>query len=224
MSVGVHHCRGGCYSLCVCSDIRTVLTTVRKDATVSTFASQLLVLVGVAVGALGSYLTTAATERARWKRTIDSRWDDRRVAAYAAYARAVRQTVTISQRIAAGRGLGDSTEPLPPNDENIGLLASAEAARAELWETVILLGHPSTVDASRNWNDQVWRLEWYARGLVIGNSSDWSNAVSEVDTARAIFYDAARRDLGVRGGGIAWRDPSDVPRPRLPHDPYRQEM
>jgi hypothetical protein len=186
---------------------------------VSTFAGQLLVLVGVVVGALGSYLTTAATERARWKRTLDSRWDDRRVAAYAAYARAVRQTVTISQRIAAGRGLGDSTEPLPPNDENIGLLASAEAARAELWETVILLGHPSTVDASRNWNDRVWRLEWYARGLVTGDSSDWSNAVSEVDTARSIFYEAARRDLEVRGGSIAWRDPSDVPSPRLLHDP-----
>ena len=57
-----------------------------EDVTVS---SQLLVLAGVIVGALASYLTTAATERARWKRTLDSRWADRRVEAYAAYGRAV---------------------------------------------------------------------------------------------------------------------------------------
>jgi hypothetical protein len=30
--------------------------------------NQLPVLLGVIVGALGSYLTTSATERARWKR------------------------------------------------------------------------------------------------------------------------------------------------------------
>lgn len=52
-------------------------------------SSQLFVLAGVIVGALASYLTTAAAERARWKRALDSRWDDRRVEAYGSYARAV---------------------------------------------------------------------------------------------------------------------------------------
>jgi xanthine/uracil permease len=37
---------------------------------------QLPVLIGVAVGALASYLVTSATERARWQRQQATRWDD----------------------------------------------------------------------------------------------------------------------------------------------------
>jgi hypothetical protein len=55
--------------------------------------NQVAVLLGVIIGALGSYLTTAATERARWKRALDSRWDDRRVEAYASYAQSVKRMI-----------------------------------------------------------------------------------------------------------------------------------
>ena len=66
--------------------------------------NQLPVLLGVIVGALGSYLTTSVTERARWKRALDSRWDDRRVEAYASYGQSVKRMIMIASRIAAGRG------------------------------------------------------------------------------------------------------------------------
>jgi len=56
-------------------------------------STQLLVLAGVVIGALASYLTTTANEKARWKRTLDSRWDDRRVEAYASYAQAVKDII-----------------------------------------------------------------------------------------------------------------------------------
>src|SRR5579862_6933195 len=88
--------------------------------------NQLLVLAGVVTGALASYFTTAANERARWKRTLDSRWDDRRVEAYALYAQAVKDIIVISSRITAGRGISLNPDPLSPTEENLGLLMSAD--------------------------------------------------------------------------------------------------
>src|SRR5580704_8203450 len=98
--------------------------------------NQVLVLLGVVIGALASYLTTAATERARWRRALDSRWDDRRVEAYAAYAQAVKEIISVSSRLAAGRGIGGSNQPLSQTQENLDLLATAGAARAGAWEAV----------------------------------------------------------------------------------------
>lgn len=172
---------------------------------------QLLVLMGVIIGALGSYLTTSAIERARWKRALDSRWDDRRVEAYASYAQSVKRVIMIASRIAAGRGLGSVTEPLAPTQVNLDLLAAAEAERASQWETVLLLGHPKTVGAARNWHEYAWRLEAYARALRTGDASDWQQLRTATDAARAAFYDSARSDLRVEGGSLPFsEDPPDT--------------
>jgi hypothetical protein len=189
-------------------------------------SGQFLVLVGVIVGALASYLTTAATERARWKRALDSRWDDRRVEAYASYAQAVKEIIRISQRMAAGRGIGNSSQPLGPTQENLELLDSAGAARTNMWETVLLLGHPDTVAAARHWHETAWRLEWYARGLITGEYDDWERARSAANTARSLFYESARKDLQVRGGQLPGpidfearlRRIREEPQPSLPTD------
>ena len=168
-------------------------------------------LLGVIIGALASYLTTAATERARWKRALDSRWDDRRVEAYASYAQSVKEMINIAGRIAAGRGLlGSDLEPLIPTQENLDLLAAAENERARQWETVLLLGHPQTVAAGRNWHEHAWRLEAYARALLTGNNSDWRTARAAVDVARDAFYESARSDLQVTGGGLPSSESHDA--------------
>ena len=172
--------------------------------------NQALVLLGVIVGALGSYLTTAATERARWKRALDNRWDDRRVDAYASYAQSVKRMINIAGRIAAGRGLGGDDEPLAPTQENLDLLAAAEAERAGQWETVLLLGHPQTVVAVRNWHEHARRLEWYARARLTGSNSDWQTARAAVDVARHAFYESARGDLQVSGGSLPSSEEHDT--------------
>lgn len=164
--------------------------------------SQVLVLAGVVIGALASYLTTAATERARWKRDLDSRWDSRRVEAYASYAQAVKDIISISSRIAAGKGFVSNLRPLIPTEENLELLASAAAKRTLAWETVLLLGDTGTVTAARNWHEAVWRLERFARGEMPGGSEDWQKAREEVNRTRSLFYDSARIDLQVRGGNL----------------------
>lgn len=184
--------------------------------------NQLPVLLGVVIGALGSYLTTAASERARWRRALDSRWDDRRIEAYASYAQAVKQMVTLAQRIAAGRGLGDPSEPLAPTQENLNLLAAAEDERASKWETVLLLGHPLTVTAARTWHEHAWRLEWYARALIVGEASDWERARSATNIARNAFYEAARSDLGVSGGNLPNAgEPYDALIQRIRDEPHK---
>jgi hypothetical protein len=172
------------------------------DDVIVQLVNQVPVLLGVVVGALASYFTTAATERARWKRALDSRWDDRRVEAYASYAQSVKRLINIAGRIAAGRGLGGASEPLSPIQENLDLLAAAEAERGRRWETVLLLGHPQTVAAARNWTEHAWRLEWYARARLTGNNADWQAARTAADVARHKFYEAARSDLRVGGGGL----------------------
>lgn len=167
-----------------------------------TVLSQLLVLAGVVVGALASYLTAAATERTRWKRTLDSRWDDRRVDAYASYAQAVKDLITISSRIYAGRNIAADSDSwaLPPSRENLELFESAKRKRATAWEPVLLLGDPETVKAARNWHESVWVLERWASGEIIGKREDWEKASSEVTRTRSLFYESARNDLEVRGG------------------------
>lgn len=164
--------------------------------------NQLLVLLGVIVGALGSYLTTSVIERARWKRSFDTRWDDRRVEAYASYGQSVKRIIVITSQIAAGRGFGANAEPLAPTQVNLDLLAAAEAERASQWETVLLLGHPKTVAAARNWHEHAWQLEAYARGRLTGSASDWQEARNATDVARATFYESARSDLGVSSGSL----------------------
>ena len=176
--------------------------------------SQLLVLLGVVVGAGGSYLTTSATERARWKRALDTRWDDRRVEAYASYAQSVKRTIIIAQRIAAGRGLSTDSEPLAPTQVSLDLLEATEAERASQWETVLLLGHPATVAAARDWHEHAWRLQAYARALLTGSASAWEEARTATDVARARFYESARSDLQVSSGSLPDRGESHDTRVR----------
>ena len=62
--------------------------------------------------------------------------------------------ISISSRIVAGRRISNEPyEALSPSEENLELLASAGAKRAIAWETVLLLGHPDTVAAARNWHE-----------------------------------------------------------------------
>jgi hypothetical protein len=147
-------------------------------------------------------ILTAAAERARWRRALDNRCDDRRVDAYASYAQAVNDMISLASRIAAARGIVVNHEPLPPIEENLELLTSAGVTRAIAWETVLLLGHPDTVAAARNWHETVWRLEGFARGRVAGKPEDWEEVRTEVNRARSAFYESARKDLRVGGGAL----------------------
>jgi hypothetical protein len=100
---------------------------------------QLPTLIGVAVGAVASFATTATIERSRWKRQQKVRWDDRRMAAYADYGNAVKNVIQLSCRVLAAQGLPANVDPLP-GEAGLQQLAAAELERAARWEAVLLLG------------------------------------------------------------------------------------
>ncbi len=109
---------------------------------------QVFTLLAVLLGAGATYSVTALTERSRRRRAQQTRWDDNRLNAYVEYANAVKKCVQMSYRIAGFRGLPSRGQPLGPVD-GLPLLADAEAARAQRWEAVLLLGEIHTIDAAR---------------------------------------------------------------------------
>jgi hypothetical protein len=74
------------------------------------------------------------------------------------------------------------------------------------------MGNPDTVAAARTWHREVWHLELFARGLRSDND-EWKATMDSVVAARAAFYDAARRDLGISGHlpeGGRWEGPTPL--------------
>jgi hypothetical protein len=146
---------------------------------------QLPALVGVIVGALATYLATAAAERARWQRAQRSRWDESRMNAYAQYGVAVKHMAWLAVRIAAARGLPFTEEPLDP-EVGVAQLAAAEGERTVRWETVLLLGDAETVAAARSWHQSVMQLVWFARGKLSGQT-EWNHAIRHMEAKRDRF-------------------------------------
>ncbi|MGH3864493.1 hypothetical protein [Actinokineospora sp.] len=161
------------------------------------FLQQLPTLIGVLVGALATFTATSVAERSRWRRTQSVRWDDKRLAAYAEYAHAVKKVISISVRLAAHQGIHQDLDKLAP-EEGLGALALAEEERTMKWETILLLGTDHTVVAARAWHDSVFRLQRIASGVDV--ESSWGDAVGAVSRARRGFYEAAKADIGITVG------------------------
>jgi hypothetical protein len=71
--------------------------------------------------------------------------------------------------------------------------------RTARWEVVILLGHPATIEAARRWHLRVWQIERFARGQHT-DTSNWNSVRADINTDRARFCAAARRNLGISTG------------------------
>jgi hypothetical protein len=158
---------------------------------------QLPALIGVVVGALASYLVSSATERRRWQHQQSTRWDEKRVQAYADYGNAVKNVFYLCGRITNSRGLGLMREKIDIADalNELGRLASERSAK---WETVLLLGDPDTVLAARAWHRLVGDMQRFVRDNR-ADAGEWEALFDKVEAARATFYEAARRDLGIGG-------------------------
>lgn len=158
---------------------------------------QLPALMGVVIGAGGSYVAASLTERSRWRRARAERWDEKRFQTYMTYANALKAQIRIAQRVGAARGFENVSDPLEP-DEGMNQLAEAESRRASEWEAVLLVGDAETIGAARSWHEAVWNLELYARGLR-ENPDGWAQVEHQISRARDAFYACARRDLGIAG-------------------------
>ncbi|GIJ79195.1 hypothetical protein SAMN05443287_102533 [Micromonospora phaseoli] len=153
---------------------------------------QLPALLGVLVGAVGTILATSLTDRSRWRRSQTVRWDERRLDAYAEFARALKEVQTIASRLIGGH---------LDRDEELTALAEADFRHTLAWESVLLLGDGPTVTAARAWRDAVWEIERLARAGSTGDGLP--GLLHRANEARDAFYGAARGGLGVGGGSVA---------------------
>lgn len=164
-----------------------------------------LPLVGVVIGAFGSFLAASAGEQARWRRQQQTRWDARRVEAYAEYGDAVKRVYVTCKQIVDAKARAVGSEQ-PTMDERIAELVRLSAERTSRWETVLLLGDARTIEAARKWHRLVWEMERIARGELSADGV-WEYAWTASYFERTRFYEAARRDLGIADATL----PASVP-------------
>lgn len=161
----------------------------------TSWLNQLPALIGVVIGALGSYLATSHMENARWQREQRARWDAERRNAYSEYAHSVNRLTTQHGRIAAARGIKNDFMPTEL-DGALSRLVEFASNRGAAWEAVLLMGNQATIEAGRRWHAAVFCLEPFSRG-VTQDSSEWSECYARAGEARDGFYEQARRDLGI---------------------------
>ncbi|PZF84906.1 hypothetical protein [Micromonospora endophytica] len=154
--------------------------------------AQLPALLGVLIGTVGTIVATSLTDRSRWRRHQTVRWDERRLDAYAEFARALKEVHTIASRMIGG---------YLDREQEQAALTEAGFRHTIAWENVLLLGDGPTVTAARAWRDAVWQIERLARGAQ--TSEELPDLLHQANEARDHFYRAARDGLGVGGGSVA---------------------
>jgi hypothetical protein len=176
-------------------------------------AAQLVTLLAVLLGAVSSYLASTLSERARHRRDVERHWREQRLEAYVDYINDVKQMRVTARRIAAGAGF-EINAPALSREEGLPLLAEIESQRSISGERVALMSDEATIMAQRELNRTVWKLEWYARGLLDDTDIDgWNQAERECKAAMHAFHDCVRRTLGVPGRRVPREDPSGLERP-----------
>ncbi|MFI8192571.1 hypothetical protein ACIF8T_28010 [Streptomyces sp. NPDC085946] len=176
----------------------------------SAFLEQLPALLGVVIGALGSYLALVRSDRVRFRRETAARWEERRLAVYADYARALKKSVTVTYRLAAHLGNDPHPHPLTP-EEAAPLLAEAAVGRDPSGEALLLLGSPEVVDKARAWVVAVMDMERFLREGT-RDPEAWQALLERQRAGREGYYAAVRDDLALPPGHSARRPLPAPPR------------
>ncbi|WP_037851076.1 hypothetical protein [Streptomyces sp. NRRL S-340] len=176
----------------------------------SAFMQQLPALIGVVIGALGSYLAVVRSDRVRSERERATRWEERRLAVYSDYARSLKTSVTLTYRVASHLGNDPHPHPLPLCDAE-PLLTEAVLARDPAGEALIMLGSPQVVEKARGWVLVVMEMERFLREER-REPEAWQELLERQRAARQEYYAAVRADLALPPGHPA-RWPVTAARP-----------
>lgn len=155
-------------------------------------ATQIVTLVGVLIGALTSYLATATAERAKFRRTMATRWDERKLDTYIEYITCIKELMRAAREALRARDRGeDPTEALTE-------MEAIESRRSVLFESFILLSDEAAADTAHVVNERAWDLLRVTRDPANGES-----ALADVTLVTALnaLHDAARTDLAIRRRG-----------------------
>jgi hypothetical protein len=167
----------------------------------SAFMQQLPALIGVVIGALGSYLAIVRGDQARFRREREARWEERRLAVYTDYARVLKKTVTLTYRVASHLDNDPHPHPLSP-EEAAPLIAEATVARDPAGEALLLLGSPEVVEKARTWVTAVMEMEQFLRAGT-HDPEAWLGLLERQRAGRQHYYAAVRDDLALPPGHSA---------------------
>ena len=195
------YCKGGsgtglaCATLRLCSLLRhdPSIDNLLRTTRLNMVATQIITLIGVLIGAAASYFATTSIERARHRRALETRWDERKLNTYVDYVSAVKAT-----NIAA-------TKAFMVRDEPKALAASivdvekAGANRSTLFESLILLADPAAVEAANVVNQKLRQILNVARDPVLTDDADRERLSIELMSALTDLHEQARLDLGITG-------------------------
>ncbi|WP_043662291.1 hypothetical protein [Streptomyces xylophagus] len=162
------------------------------------FIQQLPALIGVVIGALGSYVAIVRGDRARFHREREARWEERRLEVYAEYARTLKKSVTLTYRVASHLGNDPHPHPLPLAEAK-PLLAEATVDRDPSGEALILLGSPEVVEKARAWVSAVMEMERFMR-TEAHDPGSWRELMERQRAGREGYYAAVREDLALPPG------------------------
>lgn len=157
------------------------------DSLVSTLPA----LIGVVVGGVLSFFATTYLEGQRWRRTLETRWDERRLNALLDFAAAVKRETRLSLRIASSSRPAIRTDPLEPAHGK-PLLEQAEDERAALFEAVILLADKQTLETARAWMYAVWELRDHSGPPPASGADSFDSAYQHASALRNDFYATVR--------------------------------
>ncbi|MFI6402223.1 hypothetical protein [Streptomyces sp. NPDC050548] len=165
------------------------------------FIQQLPALIGVVIGALGSYLAVVRGDRVRFRHEQAARWEERRLAVYTEYARTLKASVTLNYRVASHFGNDPHPHPLAP-EEATPLMAEAAVARDPSGEALILLGSPLVVERARVWVVAVMEMERFLREET-HDPVAWQGLLARQRAGREGYNAAVRDDLALPPGHSA---------------------
>ncbi|WP_051723906.1 hypothetical protein [Micromonospora chokoriensis] len=156
----------------------------------------LAAVIAVLSGAAGTYVVGRLTDRDRFARELQVRWDQRRLDAYVSYVSAAKMAGTRANQVHAGR-----IEGVPESDIEALLreLADVELRRSEAFEALPLLADAPTIEAAHELNRAVWQLEQPARQGKKLDDETWHALADEWVKALNNFHSNARAGLSVPG-------------------------
>lgn len=158
---------------------------------------QLVTIAAVLLGALTTHVTNHLMERHRNRYALLTRWDEKKLDAYAEYIDRVRTCIYAAVLLYEVKL---DIRSIERSQHELTLeLAEAEGSRGRAFERVMLLAEDGVIEAAHDLNTAAAAIDWRARGATEGTMADWRDLHSVAFQAINGFHQAARGDLGVSG-------------------------
>ncbi|PGH46918.1 hypothetical protein CRI70_31380 [Streptomyces sp. Ru87] len=156
-----------------------------------------MTIAAVLLGAITTHVTNHLIERAKHRRELLTRWDEKKLDAYSAYVGQVRAAIYAAVLVYEVR---EQMRTVPRSEHELTMdLTEASAAQGLAFERVMLLAGDSVIEAAHGVQEATAAIGWQARGAVAGTLAEWRELHATAFAAINRFHECARGDLGVSG-------------------------